>query len=81
MFQTPIELRLSNGQSRNSRNEGRIEIRYNGVWGTVCDDDFNDDAAKVVCRYLGYEGASEAKKNGYFGPGNIKLTFILGKLA
>jgi len=34
--------------------EGRLEVNYNGVWGSVCDDGFNDTAASVVCRSLGF---------------------------
>jgi len=36
--------------------EGRLEVHYNGVWGTVCDyyNYFNDTAAKVVCYMLGF---------------------------
>ena len=38
--------------------EGRLEVyyssRYISSWGTVCEDYFNDTAASVVCRSLGY---------------------------
>lgn len=53
-----------------SRNEGRVEIKYHGTWGTICDDDFNDDAAKIVCRELGYRGSAFVVKDAYFGMGS-----------
>lgn len=34
--------------------EGRLEIYYAGVWGTVCDDSFSNASARVACASLGF---------------------------
>jgi hypothetical protein len=31
---------------------GRVEIKVDSVWGTICDYDFDMDDAKVICRAL-----------------------------
>ena len=33
--------------------QGRLEVKYNGEWGTVCSGTFNHPAATVVCRQFG----------------------------
>ena len=49
-----VDVRLV-GPPGDTSSEGRLELYFNGVWGTVCgDDDINTNYAHVVCRQLGY---------------------------
>ncbi|KAL5493195.1 hypothetical protein EMCRGX_G014337 [Ephydatia muelleri] len=62
-----VPLRLVGGPTPSS---GRVEVQYYGVWGTVCDDDWDINDANVVCRQLGYNGTARASTNAEFGQGN-----------
>ena len=54
--------------SENS-NEGRVEVFYEAQWGTVCDDRWDSTDADVVCRQLGFSGATDISVEAGFGEG------------
>ena len=58
-------IRLVGGQSSK---EGRVEVFNGHNWGTVCDDYWNADNARVVCRHLGFGEPVEASTR-RFGQG------------
>ena len=45
------DVQLSGGQIPN---EGRVEVCFDGRWGTVSDDGWSISEAEVVCRQLNY---------------------------
>ena len=66
----PLPIRLVEG---NSILQGRIEILYYRIWGTICRKNFNLNSANVACRSLGFPGASRVLRNVALGGGPIWL--------
>uniref|UniRef100_A0A8D0F3B7 protein-lysine 6-oxidase n=1 Tax=Strix occidentalis caurina TaxID=311401 RepID=A0A8D0F3B7_STROC len=63
----PVQLRLVG--PRGPAGEGRLEVLYQGRWGTVCDDGFDFHAATVACRQLGYTAAVTWTHSATYGQG------------
>ncbi|XP_034618081.1 galectin-3-binding protein A-like [Trachemys scripta elegans] len=61
------ELRLADGGSPCA---GRVEVKHQDQWGTVCDDGWDMADAGIVCKQLGCGAAVSVHLNAYFGRGS-----------
>ncbi|KAM9703287.1 scavenger receptor cysteine-rich domain-containing protein DMBT1-like isoform 1-T2 [Menidia menidia] len=62
-----LEVRLANGRDECS---GRVEVRHGETWQTVCDTDWTQSKAQVVCKTLECGTALSAPGGAHFGQGN-----------
>ncbi|XP_028416711.1 deleted in malignant brain tumors 1 protein-like, partial [Dendronephthya gigantea] len=71
-----VSVRLQGPSSKNGT--GRVEVFYNGLWGTICDDGWDFRDAKVLCRQLGYPDAVRSLQGGQVpsGSGQIWLADV-----
>ncbi|XP_031561400.1 scavenger receptor cysteine-rich domain superfamily protein-like isoform X2 [Actinia tenebrosa] len=65
-----VAVRLVDGKTPN---EGRVEVRYKGTWGTICNDGWDIPDAYVVCHMLNYSKAVTARTASVKGTGSIWL--------
>ncbi|XP_054838250.1 deleted in malignant brain tumors 1 protein-like, partial [Eublepharis macularius] len=61
------QVRLANGWNRCA---GRVEVFHEGVWGTICDDHFDMNEARVLCKQLDCGEPTTVVGWAYFEPGS-----------
>ncbi|XP_056891870.1 neurotrypsin isoform X1 [Takifugu flavidus] len=66
----PLPVRLVGGRSHT---EGTVEVFHAGQWGSICDDQWDDNDAEVLCRQLGLSGVARAWGKAHFGKGSNRV--------
>ena len=79
IYQTVSETQIVRLVGGSNANEGRVEVYFNNIWGTVCDYGWSAADAMVVCRQLGLPYADAVPVGGAVfgqGSGQIWLNFV-----
>jgi len=63
-------VRLRSGASHS---EGRVEIKHDKKWGSICDDGWDINSANIFCRQMGFGTAKQATHEASFGQGSGKV--------
>ena len=62
----PLPIRLAGGDRPR---EGRLELLFNGTWGSICSKGWSWTAAHVACKSLGFGGVESVSESSAYGPG------------
>jgi len=61
-----LPVRMVNGDVSS---EGRLEVLFQGRWGTICEADWDWADARVACKQLGYQSVAGTTRQAAFGEG------------
>ena len=63
-----------------NQSAGRVEVLYNNTWGTICDNTWDLNDARVVCRQLGFSRALRASRGAEFGQADPRIPIWLDQI-
>ena len=66
------DIRIANYERGDNWVQGRLEV-FNGAWGTICDDDFDNLDATIACNQIVYGSRGRAYGEAEFGEGKRKI--------